>query len=454
MFVDYTYEIEQIQANGISADIVKRILVKFAPRQEQMLAMYLRYKADEKTVPILTRSFDDKNKVNNRINNDYFGEIVDFKTGYFAGNPISYNYSKDEENYQLAQDHISNFTIVNSMPDLDVETTKMAATCGYGARLMYIDPQAKERAKNLPAYGTVFLTTEGDITEPEYALYVYTVLDKDNNPIRKVEFYDDVMIHYYKETRSESNTFVIEKDPKPHLFSYCPVIGYPNNAELQGDAEKVLALIDAFDRTMSDVNSEIEAFRLAYMAFIGGLIDEEALEEAKKTGAFNVPQGGDAKFITKDMNDEAVENHLNRVHNNIYRFSKTPDLSDEAFGGNQSGEARKYKLLGLEMKTGFFQNKFRTAANRMFKLLEGPWNLKTPSLKFDHLKVWYEFKRNFPQDLLYEADATNKLKGYVSEQTRLSKLSFVDDPQYEMKLMERERDIPPLEDEEDEFIQV
>ena len=208
----------------------------------------------------------------------------------------------------------------------------------------------------------------------------------------------------------------------------CPVIGYPNNDELRGDAEKVLTLIDAIDRTMSDVNSEIEAFRLAYMAFLGGEIDEETLNEARKTGAFSIPEGGDIKFITKQLDDAIVENHLNRLHDNIYRFSKTPDLSDQVFGsGNQSGEARKYKLLGLEMKTGFFENKFRSAAKRMFELLAKPWNMKMPSLKFDPLYVWYEFKRNFPKDLLYEAQATRMLKNMVSEQTRLSQLSFVDD---------------------------
>jgi len=450
---DFTYEIEQIQAGGITSDLVKRILKKFEPRQTEMMGLYLRYLCDRHGVPIFRRRLDDSRKVNNMLANDYLGEIVDMKTGYFAGNPISYNYSKDVEGYEAAQNLITRFSAENNLPDLDVETTKMAAICGYGARLLYIDKQARERVKNLPAYGTVILTSSGDITEPEYALYVYVVLNENNSPIRKVEFYDEAKTHYFIETRSNSGSFRVEKEPEPHPFGICPVVGYPNNAELQGDAEKVLSLIDAVDRTMSDVNSEIEAFRLAYMAFIGGQIDEETLNEARKTGAFNIPDGGDIKFITKQLDDDIVEHHLDRLHDNIYRFSKTPDLSDEAFGsGSQSGEARKYKLLGLEMKTGFFENKFRSASKRMFELLARPWNMKKPSLQFDPLNVWYEFKRNFPKDLLYEAQATQQLKGMVSEQTRLSQLSFVDDAQYEMELMRKERDeIPDLElDEGDE----
>lgn len=452
MLPDFSYEIEQIQQRGITPELVKRILKKFEPRQSEMMALYLRYLGDRRGVPIFQRHPDDNRKINNVLANDYFGEIIDMKTGYFAGNPISYNYSKDVPEYKAAQDQITRFASLNNLPDLDVEVTKMAAICGYGARLMYIDKEARERAKNLPAYGTVFLTSSGDITEPDYALYVYVVLNENNSPIRKVEFYDDMHTYYFIETKSNSNTYMVEKPPEPHPFGMCPVIGYPNNDELRGDAEKVLTLIDAIDRTMSDVNSEIEAFRLAYMAFLGGEIDEETLNEARKTGAFSIPEGGDIKFITKQLDDAIVENHLNRLHDNIYRFSKTPDLSDQVFGsGNQSGEARKYKLLGLEMKTGFFENKFRSAAKRMFELLAKPWNMKMPSLKFDPLYVWYEFKRNFPKDLLYEAQATRMLKTMVSEQTRLSQLSFVDDAQYELDLMQRERDeIPELELPDDE----
>ena len=32
-------------------------------------------------------------------------------------------------------------------------------------------------------------------------------------------------------------------------------------------------------------------------------------------------------------------------------FTNTPDMTDENFSGNQSGEAMKYKLFGLEQRT-------------------------------------------------------------------------------------------------------
>ena len=68
-----------------------------------------------------------------------------------------------------------------------------------------------------------------------------------------------------------------------------------------------------------------------------------------------------------------------------------------------------------------------------------------------------DFSRNFPLDLLSEAQAVGQLisTGVVSKRTAISQLSFVDDPDYELDLIEEEKsDIPSLidkvkEDDED-----
>ncbi len=58
--------------------------------------------------------------------------------------------------------------------------------------------------------------------------------------------------------------------------------------------------------------------------------------------------------------------------------------------------------------------------------------------KDDYLKVWYEYKCNIPIDLLSEAQASQALKGLVSERTRLSKLSIVDDVDYELEEIQKD----------------
>lgn len=141
-----------------------------------------------------------------------------------------------------------------------------------------------------------------------------------------------------------------------------------------------------------------------------------------------------------------MSNQLARIEKNIYRFSKTPNLSDEAFG-TASGVALKFKLTGLEAKCGMFQAKMVSAGVYMFKALANSLAKKT--IKIEPLQVIMDFSRNFPLDLLSEAQAVGQLisTGVVSKRTAISQLSFVDDPDYELDLIEEEKnDIPSLID--------
>lgn len=193
-------------------------------------------------------------------------------------------------------------------------------------------------------------------------------------------------------------------EPKPHLFDYCPLQGIANNKELMGDAEKVLALIDDYDKVLSDNSNEVEAFVHAYLIFEGLRIDDNTIKDGQKSGSFVFPatgtQQGKAYFLTKNINDAFTEHHLERTQENIYRFSKTPNLSDETFGA-ASGVSLKFKLHGLETKCGMFEAKMLDAGQYMFKVLASAWSKKR--IPFDPLQATMGFRRNFPLDSLQNA---------------------------------------------------
>lgn len=218
-----------------------------------------------------------------------------------------------------------------------------------------------------------------------------------------------------------------------------------------GDAEKVLSLIDAYDRSMSDCNNEVEGFAREYMVFENINISDEDIDAAQKTGAFKYHSGakaGKVYFLTKDINDTFTENHLNRAENNIYRFSQTPNLSDEAFY-SASGIALKFKLTGLETKCGRFQAKMQSAGIYMFKTLSSSWAKR--QITVDPMQCIMDFKRNFPLDILNEAQAAQALisAGVPQKIAYQIALSSVDDVDYVMQTIEEEKgDIPSLFDDD------
>lgn len=434
------YNLRQLDGE-VTSDIIKDLIASHAIDRARMIKLYERYKASSEGVPIFSREVPDYEKVNNKLNNDFFSEIIDTKIGYFMGKPIVYSVDREAAGTESADKTLQNFSITNNIEDLDSETSKMAAICGLGARLLYIGSDGEERVMNVDPWECIFVY-DRSINEPQYALRYYPIAvkqgDRSEERIR-VEWYDSQTVTFYIE---DQGVFVLDEsepdNPKPHMFDGIPLIAFLNNEEQQGDVEKALSLIDAYDRSLSDVNSEIESFRLAYMLFYGMVPEKEDIERAKQTGAFGIdnPEGAKIEFLTKEINDAAVENHLNRLEENILRFAKSVNFSDEQFAGNIAGVAMRFKLFALESKCITSERKFTSSLRQQFKLLASTWNKK--GLSIDYKDVWFQFKRNFPLNLLDEAQTTTTLKGHVSERTRLAQLSFVDDVEWELEQMERE----------------
>jgi SPP1 family phage portal protein len=409
--------------------------------------LYERFKGSEEGVPVLTRSFPIENysKINNKLANDFFGDIVNTKIGYFAGKPVSYKYVEQDEAGEVVKSTDANvllggFIKRNQMADLDSETAKMAAITGLGARLCYDNLEGEAAVINVPPWECVFICDEIGITDSPYAIRYYEV-DHRGKKVTRAEFYDDTMISFWVRNDGDDGAeFVPDpgEPPAPHLMSGCPLIAFPNNEEMIGDAERVLSLIDGYDRCLSDVNSEVEQFRLAYLILHGVNVTEEQLDKLRQTCALNIPdETGGAEFVTKNLNDVAVENHLNRLEDNILRFAQSVKFTDESFG-TASGVALKFKLFNLESKCIVAERKFTKALYHQFGVLAGYF--KKAGITYDPWQMEFQFVRNFPLNLLDEAQTLSTLRGNVSDLTASSQMSLIDHPEKEIAQMKAEQD--------------
>jgi len=447
-YPDYSGYIAAIREGGITDALLNKIIEKHKNNSDHTKELYDRYKTREDAVPIFSREprFKHESKeieeLNNKVNNDFFSEIVDISTGYFAGKAAAYTYADDEGNAEDAQKALADFVTRNNMYNVNMETTKYATACGYSGRLFYIDTEGNERVMAVPPYEAAILF-EDEMTEPSYGVRYYKVVDIYDSESYKAEFYDETYIYYY-EGQFGSLSF---KDKKPHMFNYCPLQGIPRNRELLGDAEKVLALIDDYDKTVSDNSNDIEGNTNAHLVFQNVMIPDAEMAKARKSGAFQFNGLDNSKvyYLTKDVNDTFNTNHLNRLEDNIYRFSKTPNLNSEKFG-EASGVSLKFKITGLESKCGAYEAKCIGADTYMFKLLASSFNKKR--IAFDPLQCYTSYKRNFPMDLVNEASTVQALvNAGLPKQVAFEQLSFVDDVEYIMELIEQEKDgIPSLMD--------
>ncbi len=385
----------------VMSGIIKDQLQMNENRDNEMKALYQRY--EQSKVPVQERTFDDTTKVNRKLAHDYPGLIVDTKNGYFLGHPIGYTIDINaylekytQADYNALESELKSFKTVNNIEDLDSTTGEYASVCGMSGRLLYFNIDGELKVMNVKPYEVAFIY-DGTTEEMQYAMIYYNIDITENGKTvtrMKVEWYDKTNVSYYIQTAT--NEFILDPNEKgiaAHGFDYVPVIKFVNNNSEKGDFEKVEELIDAYDFARSDVQNEVEEFRIAYLGIWGAEPTEEDIKKFRQTGCIAFPDGTKGEFITKNFNGvtQFIENHEDRLNEDIFRFSKAIDMTDDKFAGNsQSGASRRYKLIPLENDTINKERKFIKGLREMFKVIQSAWSKL--NIKFDYEDMGFTFK--------------------------------------------------------------
>jgi SPP1 family phage portal protein len=448
MYKDITQQIlEQLKSTEghVTSMMLNNLITSNISEKMRLQGLWDRYNGE---VEIKSRVFADANKVNNKLANNFRGLITNQLTSYVFGNPITYKISS--EKYTLDDnDYLQRFLRKNNYEDMDYQTAEMMSVCGVAYRLLYIDIEGNERMMNINPWEVIYIKDQ-TLDEVQYAMIYYPVEiitgnAGSSNPITQtvtyVEWYDKDNVTFYIQSGAD---FILDSNidinPMPHLFGGVPIIKFQNNNLEKGDWEAVETLIDAYDKTTSDMQNEIEEFRLSYLGFYGDIEPTpETMKLARQSGAFKFPVGTDAKFITKDINDTFLENHKKTLETNILKFSSVVDYTSESFsGGTVTGESRRWKLLAQENLGKMKEVKFSRALNDQFNLLTNFWKIKQIVINPEDIR--YEFNRSLPTELGTSADIASKLNGIISQETLLSLMPFIDDPQEEIAKMKKEKE--------------
>ena len=379
---------------------------------------------------IMNRQYKDANKPMNRLSHPFASYITNMATGYFLGNPISYN----SKNQDLLEKILDIFKY-NDEADNNTTLAKYSSIGGYAVELLYIDENSNARFKALPGDEVAIVY---DNTLEENILYAIRYFEEDvpgeDKTRTTINVYTSNVIQTYKLEDNEI-TFI---DEVAHYFNDVPVTVYVNNDELYGDFERVKGLIDAYDKTQSDTANDFEYFTNALLVISGVLVEDEEGLNFKDNRVINFAgTDGKAEYLLKNINDSALENYKNRLVEDIHKFAQIPNLTDEQFAGNVSGESMKYKLMGLENITGVKEAKFKKGLMRRIELLCNFLNIATNDLML-YTDIQPIFTRNKPYNDTEIADTMQKLTGILSEETILALSPYVDDVASEMERKKNE----------------
>ena len=382
---------------------------------------------------IINRTMADPAKPNNKIANPYASYITDTLTGYFVGEPITYN-SNDKT---LLQD-LSMIFEYNDEADENMELAKNASIFGVAYEMLYFSDEDKMiRFKPLSPKEVIPIfdkSVEGNLLAVIRYYDDYNVVEDKTYTI--IEVIDSVGVSRYQSTKGSNTLTLLEN--YPHYFGMVPVAIYKNNEEERGDFEPVISLIDAYDTMESDSVNDFAYFVDCYLALYGFTAEAEDVQKMKENRILLMDEGTSAEWLVKNSNDTTIENMKNRLDADIHKFAKCPNLADKEFASNASGIAIKFKTLGTENLVAIKERKFKRGLQQRLELMSMISSVLREG--FDWRAIDIVFTRNLPSNDVDIANMVNSLRDIVSDETLLAQIPFVDDVQAEIERVDKQKE--------------
>jgi SPP1 family phage portal protein len=366
-------------------------------------------------------------KADNRLAADMAYDITETFEGYFIGNPIQLRSDK--------QDFLDEYEERNFQEDVNADLSKMCSKFGHAYEMLYQDDDGLPRSVALTPRLSFMVYDDSVLHRPLW--FVRYSYDEDGH--LKGSYSDSQNVVPF----SDEEGTLLFGEPQSHYFGAVPAIEYKQNTEKRGLYEGVLNLIEAYNKVLSEKANDVDYFADSYMVVTGQELPDDFKKDLKEYRLINLFGGSDedgasvqVEFLAKPNGDTTQENLIDRLEMLIFKMAMVPDITDESFS-TASGIALKMRLLPMSNMAKNKERKFKRAIKERLRLLAN-----YPNQNFsgdDWMKVEITMQRNMPEDLASEASIAGSLSGIVSEETQLSVLSVVDDPEKEIERKQEEQ---------------
>lgn len=381
---------------------------------------------------------EDTSKPNNRISHAYASYITDSIVSFFMTKPVAYTFGDDT----LAEQFDDIFKYSDESAE-NVQLATDASIFGCACELLYVDSDLMPRFKAINPMEVIAIY-DCSIEENLISCVRHWKVEVDEEQVDYIEYYTkDTITKFLHNEDGVIDTPQITE----HFFQDVPIVIVENNKDMCSDFGKVVDLIDALDKVVSDTANDFEMFTNAIMVVQGVELDEETFSKLKNMRLMNLvsSDGVDTKveYLYKDIPDQALENYKNRLVSDIHKFAGVPDMSDKEFGNNLSGVSIRFKLSNLDLKCAVKETYFRKALLRRIELICNLQGLlgKVGDTKDIIKNVDIRFTRNVIDNTSEIIQQAIQLSTIVSKQTVLENLqSLIPSVDEEMQRLDEERE--------------
>lgn len=433
----FTMPAEHFDELHINKQAIRHLILKHRACIDRLQKLENYYRGEHKILGETERE--------NRLVCNHAKDIADTASSYFIGNPVAYK-SEEDITYLTDALEIAGADEADGDNGLDLSI--------YGRAYEYIYTKQDETdlmIKNMSPKNT-FIVYDDSIEQNElFAVYYYA--KKDSTDQVNTVYVATILTQSYKyvmDIQDMDGPQEFYEEPVEHFKGEVPVVEYLNNKMAIGDYELQIPLIDAYNALMSDRITDKEQFIGAILAIYGTLLADEdaetegdgkghkeARKKLKEDKILELPDSAKAEYLTKSFDESGVEILKKAIEQDIHKFSHIPCMTDESFGGNVSGVAMEFKLLGMENITKIKTRYYKKGLRKRLRIFAYFLNTRS-GIGLDISKITPTFTRAMPKNLLEISQIVSNLWGKVGKKTLLSQIPFVEDVDAELETVEKE----------------
>lgn len=346
---------------------------------------------------------------------------------------------------------------------------------GYGSIIVWVDETGAIDYKEYPVDEIVPVYDGRGRLRLVMRKYTVDVWENGGEVTKyRLEVYDKRYVTYYigesEGTYSLDPAETVTGNPIEHYAGRIPVVVCQNQLPAKYEerikgygksdlAYGVVPLSVAYCHGVSDKANLMEYLQDQYLCLTGVDVDENEVLKMRKARALALKnKESKADFIAQSQDDNAVENGLTRMKNDIFDTTNTPRLSE--LEGATATEIRM-KYSGLDIKAGKKEPLLIQAFTQFLSILTDLLNtqkliadgaqtgtyetITTPELielrddLYQSEWVSVTISRNLPQNNKELADIVAELADIVPDSYLYELLWFIDDPQKALEEMKAQK---------------
>lgn len=163
-------------------------------------------------------------------------------------------------------------------------------------------------------------------------------------------------------------------------------------------------------------------------------------EYRRQTKTWYLGSDGDVRWVLKDINDSALQNHKKTLMDIICLCSFCPNMTDLGFTSADNNSALEKKFFSLQQYIATFEGEFKKGLLRRWEIILNKFN-KEKGKHYDFRDIEITLQRNVPTDKGTETERWLKLRGLLPDETIISNLPDDLDAQSELDKMDKQNEV-------------